>query len=139
MTPAACALPSPSAMAVATGTAEVVVCYRALNERSGHRFGRVATGLAGNLTTAGIDNGWHYPMGLATPAAMVAMIARRYMHVSGATSEDFGVVTVADRTRSPGRSPSRSGCLTAARRAMAPWPWWSRAWTARATGRAGRP
>ena len=36
-------------------------------------------------------------MGLATPAAMVAMIARRYMHVSGATSEDFGRVTVADR------------------------------------------
>jgi len=94
---AACATVQQAAMAVATGTAEVVVCYRALNERSGHRFGRVATGLAGNLTTAGIDNGWHYPMGLATPAAMVAMIARRYMHVSGATSEDFGVVTVADR------------------------------------------
>jgi acetyl-CoA acetyltransferase len=86
-----------AAMAVATGTADVVVCYRALNERSGRRFGQVAAGLAGNLTTAGIDNGWHYPMGLATPAAMVAMIARRYMHLSGATSEDFGRVTVADR------------------------------------------
>ena len=36
-------------------------------------------------------------MGLATPAAMVAMIARRYMHEYGATSEDFGRVTVADR------------------------------------------
>src|ERR1700679_3109366 len=86
-----------AAMAVATGTADVVVCYRALNERSGRRFGQVTAGLAGNLTTAGIDNGWHYPMGLATPAAMVAMIARRYMHDYGATSEDFGRVTVADR------------------------------------------
>jgi acetyl-CoA acetyltransferase len=94
---AACATVQQAAMAVATGTADVVVCYRALNERSGRRFGQVAAGLAGNLTTAGVDNGWHYPMGLATPAAMVAMIARRYMHDSGATSEDFGRVTVADR------------------------------------------
>jgi acetyl-CoA acetyltransferase len=94
---AACATVQQAAMAVATGTADVVVCYRALNERSGRRFGQVTAGLAGNLTTAGIDNGWHYPMGLATPAAMVAMIARRYMHLSGATSEDFGRVAVADR------------------------------------------
>jgi acetyl-CoA acetyltransferase len=36
-------------------------------------------------------------MGLATPAADVAMAARRYMHAYGATSEDFGRVTVADR------------------------------------------
>jgi acetyl-CoA acetyltransferase len=94
---AACATVQHAAMAVATGTADVVVCYRALNERSGRRFGQVAAGLAGGPTTAGIDNGWHYPMGLATPAAMVAMIARRYMHDYGATSEDFGRVTVADR------------------------------------------
>jgi len=94
---AACATVHHAAMAVATGTADVVVCYRALNERSGRRFGQVAAGLAGMPTTAGIDNGWHYPMGLATPAATVAMIARRYMHDYGATSEDFGRVTVADR------------------------------------------
>jgi len=48
-------------------------------------------------TTQGIDSGWHYPMGLATPAAMVAMAARRYMHEYGATSADFGAVAVADR------------------------------------------
>jgi acetyl-CoA acetyltransferase len=94
---AACGCVQHAAMAVATGTADVVVCYRALNERSGRRFGQVAAGLAGSPTTAGIDNSWHYPMGLATPAAMVAMIARRYMHEFGATSEDFGAVTVADR------------------------------------------
>jgi acetyl-CoA acetyltransferase len=44
-----------------------------------------------------VDNGWHYPMGLGTPAATVAMVARRYMHTYGATSEDFGRVAVADR------------------------------------------
>jgi len=94
---AACATVHQAAMAVATGAASVVICYRALNERSGRRFGRVATGAVTTPTTAGVDNGWHYPMGIATPAATVAMLARRYMHWCGATSEDFGRVTVADR------------------------------------------
>ena len=94
---AACATVQHAAMAVATGAADVVVCYRALNERSGRRFGRVAVGAVTAPTSSGIDNGWHYPMGLSTPAATVAMAARRYMHVTGATSADFGVVAVADR------------------------------------------
>jgi acetyl-CoA acetyltransferase len=94
---AACATVHQAAMAVAFGAADVVVCYRALNERSGRRFGRVAAGATAVPTTQGIDSGWHYPMGLATPAAMVAMAARRYMHEYGATSEDFGAVAVADR------------------------------------------
>src|SRR5215831_2488974 len=94
---AACATVQHAAMAVATGAADVVVCYRALNERSGRRFGRVAAGAAAAPTSSGIDNGWHYPTGLSTPAAMVAMAARRYMHVFGATSADFGTVAVADR------------------------------------------
>jgi acetyl-CoA acetyltransferase len=94
---AACATVHQAVMAIAAGTAEVVVCYRALNERSGRRFGQVAAGAVRMPTSSGIDNGWHYPMGLGTPAAMVAMMAKRYMHTYGATSEDFGVVTVADR------------------------------------------
>jgi acetyl-CoA acetyltransferase len=94
---AACATVQHAAMAVATGAADVVVCYRALNERSGRRFGQVAVGAVTAPTSSGIDNGWHYPMGLSTPAATVAMAARRYMHVTGATSTDFGVVAVADR------------------------------------------
>ena len=94
---AACAIVQQAAMAVATGIAQVVVCYRALNERSGHRFGQVSRAAASAPTSAGVDNSWHYPMGLSTPAATVAMIARRYMHDYGATSEDFGAVTVADR------------------------------------------
>ncbi len=94
---AACGCVLQAAMAVATGIAEVVICYRALNERSGHRFGQVSRAAVQAATSAGVDNGWHYPMGLSTPAATVAMIARRYMHDYGATSEDFGRVTVADR------------------------------------------
>jgi acetyl-CoA acetyltransferase len=94
---AACATVQQAAMAIATGAAEVVLCYRALNERSGHRFGQVSRAAVAAATSAGVDNSWHYPMGLGTPAATVAMIARRYMHDYGATSEDFGRVTVADR------------------------------------------
>ncbi|MPZ80706.1 MAG: lipid-transfer protein [Actinophytocola sp.] len=94
---AACAIVQQAAMAVATGVASVVLCYRAFNERSGSRFGRVQAAAAGQPTSAGIDNSWHYPMGLGTPAATVAMFARRYMHEYGATSEDFGRVAVADR------------------------------------------
>ena len=94
---AACATVQQAAMAVETGMASVVVCYRAFNERSGSRFGRVQTAAAAAPTSSGIDNSWHYPMGLGTPAATVAMFARRYMHEYGATSEDFGAVAVADR------------------------------------------
>ena len=94
---AACATVHQAAMAVATGAADVVVCYRAMNERSGRRFGQVSVGATTMASSSGIDNGWHYPMGLSTPAGTVAMAARRYMHVYGATSADFGVVAVADR------------------------------------------
>jgi acetyl-CoA acetyltransferase len=94
---AACGTVQHAAMAVATGAASVVLCYRALNERSGRRFGQVAAGAVAGATSSAIDNGWHYPMGLATPAATVAMAARRYMHTFGATSADFGAVAVADR------------------------------------------
>ena len=93
---AACATVQHAAMAVATGMAEVVVCYRAFNERSGSRFGRVQAAAVAAATSAGVDNGWHYPVGLSTPAGTVAMFARRYLHEYGATSEDFGRVSVAD-------------------------------------------
>jgi acetyl-CoA acetyltransferase len=82
-------------MAVASGQARAVVCYRAFNERSGRRFGQAST-LMPPGTTA-MEFSWHLPYGFATPAAWVAMQARRYMHEYGATSEDFGRVAVAMR------------------------------------------
>jgi acetyl-CoA acetyltransferase len=94
---AACGTVMQAAMAVATGVADVVVCYRGFNERSGNRFGQVSVAANAQVNTNGLDNAWTYPMGLGTPAATVAMAARRYMHEYGATSEDFGRVAVADR------------------------------------------
>ncbi|MGB8390901.1 lipid-transfer protein [Mycobacterium sp.] len=94
---AACATVQQAAMAVATGVADVVVAYRAFNERSGMRFGQVQTRLTEGADSTGADNAFSYPHGLSTPAAQVAMIAQRYMRLSGATSRDFGVISVADR------------------------------------------
>ncbi len=92
---AACATVQQAALAVAAGVADTVVCYRAFNERSGHRFG---TGVHEQAPTAeAVNRGWYTTFGLMTPAAWVAMFARRYMHEHGATSEDFGRVSVADR------------------------------------------
>ncbi len=92
---AACATVQQAALAVATGVADIVVCYRAFNERSGHRFGSGAA--RSEPTSEGIAMSWVSSFGLMTPASWVAMFARRYMHEYGATSEDFGRVSVADR------------------------------------------
>jgi acetyl-CoA acetyltransferase len=88
---AACATVQQAAMAVTTGIADVVVCYRAFNERSQNRFGRT------DRVRPGMSYDWYAPYGLVTPAAWVAMFAQRYMHEFGVTSEDFGRVSVADR------------------------------------------
>jgi len=94
---AACATVMQAAMAVATGVAETVVCYRAFNERSGRRFGQPDARIAGEPSAQGLEMSWHVPYGLMTPASWVAMFAQRYLHTFGATSEDFGRVAVAMR------------------------------------------
>lgn len=94
---AACATVQQAAMAVATGVADVVVAYRAFNERSGLRFGQVNSAVANQENSSGTDNAFSYPHGLSTPAAFVAMVAQRYMHDYGATSADFGRIAVVDR------------------------------------------
>ncbi|MFJ5175309.1 lipid-transfer protein [Streptomyces griseoviridis] len=92
---AACATVQQAALAVATGVAEVVVCYRAFNERSGRRFG---SGVRHREPSAeGAALGWALPFGLLTPASWVAMAARRYLHAYGLTPEAFGQVAVVDR------------------------------------------
>ncbi|MGW4049573.1 lipid-transfer protein [Streptomyces sp. NPDC004779] len=92
---AACATVQQAALAVAAGVAEVVVCYRAFNERSGRRFG---SGVQQREPSAeGAALGWQLPFGLLTPASWVAMAAQRYLHAYGLTPEVFGHVAVTDR------------------------------------------
>jgi 17-hydroxy-3-oxo-4-pregnene-20-carboxyl-CoA lyase len=82
-----------AAIAVATGTAGVVVCYRAFNERSGVRFGDMGR----SVTAMPPWLSWYAPYGLLSPASWVALHARRYMHTYGATNEHFGRIAVVDR------------------------------------------
>lgn len=93
----ACGIVHHAAAAVASGAADVVVCYRALNERSGTRFG---TGVYYRPVVSSTDVhrfNWYVPFGLLTPASWLAPVVKRYMHEYGATSEDFGRVSVASR------------------------------------------
>ncbi|MFD5569645.1 lipid-transfer protein [Streptomyces cadmiisoli] len=93
---AACATVQQAALAVAAGAAEVVVCYRAFNERSGRRFG---SGVRHREPSAeGVALGWVMPYGLLTPASWVAMAAQRYLHTYGLTPQEaFGPVAVTAR------------------------------------------
>ncbi len=86
-----------AAMAVATGVATHVLCYRAFNERSGSRFGSGVQNRPNIPTAENAQFAWYAPFGLLTPAQWVAMFTRRYMHQYGATSEDLGRVAVVAR------------------------------------------
>lgn len=84
-----------AAMAVATGVADVVVCYRGLNGRSGQRY---SAGVAEGVATSDLIHwSWYMPYGLMTPASWVAMFTQRYMHDYGATSTDLAEVAIATR------------------------------------------
>ena len=84
-----------AAMAVATGVADVVVCYRGLNGRSGQRY---SAGVAEGVATSDLIHwSWYMPYGLMTPASWVAMFTQRYMHDYGAVSTDLAEVAIATR------------------------------------------
>jgi acetyl-CoA acetyltransferase len=78
-----------AAMAVATGMANTVVCFRALNGRSGVRVG--------STTVYGPGGQYRYPIGFTAYPQYIAMWARRYMIETGATEADLGAVAVSQR------------------------------------------
>ena len=94
---AGCGTIQQAVLAVACGVAKNVVVYRAFNERSGSRYGTSRRPQPAGTGAEQIAASWTNPFGLLTPASKVAMFARRYMHTYGATSEDFGRVSVVDR------------------------------------------
>jgi len=84
-----------AAMAVATGSANYVVGYRALNGRSGRRYSEGVSGEV--LTTDLIHWGYYMPFGFLTPASWVAMFTQRYMHQTGCKSTDLAQVCISQR------------------------------------------
>lgn len=82
-------------MAVATGVADNVICYRAMNGRSGQRMGQ---GISGQIISSDLVHwSWYMPYGMLTPGSWIAMIANKYMHRYGVTSEDLGRVAISQR------------------------------------------
>ena len=82
-------------MAIATGTCDYVVAYRALNGRSGQRYSQ---GVSGDIVTTDLIHwSWYMPWGLLTPASWVAMFTQRYMHEYGARADDLGQIALSTR------------------------------------------
>lgn len=70
--------------AINAGLATTVLVYRALNGRSGKRYGLGAgAGLAEEVGGAGTYEEFFAPYGMQTPGQFFAMVARRYAHDNG--------------------------------------------------------
>ena len=91
----ACAPLFQAALAINSGVANVVVCYRGMNERSEYRFGAPIMPAIPDSQNALMA--YHTNHGLATAGAWMAMAMQRYMYETGTTSEDFGHMAVASR------------------------------------------
>ncbi|HTD31537.1 MAG TPA: hypothetical protein VK650_08270, partial [Steroidobacteraceae bacterium] len=87
--------------AVTSGIAEVVLIWRAMNERSAYRFGQpLAPASGGVVNVAGHGTGsllWCMPFGAQTPASWEALASQHYMETFGVTNQDLGHVSVAQR------------------------------------------
>src|SRR4051812_25134725 len=90
-----------AALAVASGAANVVVCYRSRkrSKRSSYGAQPMQGGRpwekAGNHLTGYAQ--YHHPFGLASPVQEMALITRRHMAVFGSTPEQFGWQAVVQR------------------------------------------
>lgn len=81
-----------AAMAVATGVANCVVCWRAINARSERRMG--GTGRAPDVSG---EFQYQAPYGYATPPQQFAMVARAYLDAYRVPAEALGQVAVVQR------------------------------------------
>lgn len=79
-----------AASAVATGVANHVLVYRALNARSGNRFGRARhPGSTPQRGTGWDFANWLAPYGALSPAAILSLQTLPWMRAHGLTNRDF--------------------------------------------------
>jgi acetyl-CoA acetyltransferase len=86
---APCHLVGLASSAIATGQADVIVLYRALNGRSGARVG--------TMTFDGPAAPWRYPIGYDAYLMYCAMWAQRFLAETDQGADDLGAVAVAQR------------------------------------------
>ncbi len=94
---ASAALIGHAASAVAAGLANYVLCFRALNGRSGLRPGTADTY---ERLYRGVDPSYDnflVPYGFTSPVQTYALLARRHMQQFGTTSEQLGQIAVTCR------------------------------------------
>jgi acetyl-CoA acetyltransferase len=85
--------------AVEAGACEVAVVYRALNSRSGKRFGTYADPVAGrvpggDVLRVGGANQFTAPHGYMVPGQWFAMWAQRHFKTYGTGTDDLGAIAV---------------------------------------------
>lgn len=88
-----------AAAAIQAGLANTIVCFRALNERSGRRYGQAE--LTPRISGIGA---LQQPYGMISPVHKFAPFAQRYLYEYNETPDAFGHVAVALRdyaTRNP--------------------------------------
>lgn len=95
---APCAMIGHAIAAINSGMANNVLAYRALNGRSGARFGQSESASArygGN----GSYEEFFAPYGQLVPGQMWALVATRHMHQYGSTEKDLSAIAIACRNR----------------------------------------
>jgi acetyl-CoA acetyltransferase len=88
-----CATVMQAAMAVASGSAEVVVAYRAMNERSGVRYGQARSSKRVIPSALALSA----PYGIHTPAQRFGLNIARYFYEHGVTNADVAPLAVIQR------------------------------------------
>jgi acetyl-CoA acetyltransferase len=81
-----------AALAIEAGACDVALAYRALNGRSGHRFGR-----ADGALRVGGERQFAAPHGYLTPPQWMAMWTREHQRKYSSTCEDLGRIAVTQR------------------------------------------
>lgn len=86
--------------AIVTGRANVVVCFKALQQSEGNRIGTGSGGYAGPPTP---ESDFGKPYGALAPGHGFAMRTRRHMHLFGTRREHFGQVAIQQRNNALNR------------------------------------
>ncbi|MGW4338434.1 thiolase family protein [Rhodococcus koreensis] len=85
------------AMAISAGLADHVLCYRTMTESTAQGLGNRASVTGRRRDTLNQTVEYFVPFGLPSASSWVALYMQRYMHVYGATREQFGGLVTTER------------------------------------------
>ena len=97
---APCAMVGQAIGAILSGQAETVLVFRALNGRSGRRYGQAPPGAReASVGGNGSYDEFFAPYGLVTPGQIFGLMAHRHMIEYGTSEKDLGAIALACRAR----------------------------------------